>query len=389
MNITKPRLDQFKITGSTVGDVHFPKVKWLSPFDGSNGATTTTDSSDSNSSLTLQGSTQISTAQSKFGGSSMYVPSSTEQGVYANVAGTTVNLTGDFTIEYWFHRVQVSYANNMAQLIYGMPLSNSISGYSMVVGYYGSSTSTSQSLMYVSSNGSSWNVASAVQLGTGSLGTVGQWVHIALVRSGSDWSYYVDGTRTYTGSLGSAAIAAPGGYMYLGRAWGSDNSIEAYYDDFRVTQGLARYSGASFTVPTTAHLTSAGDVNKHIVVNSDADGVAIGTGGISQARVAKAWADIDGTQTAANQIEASYNISSMTDHGSAQFSFNFATAMADANYSVVGGVGIDGGGATSVAALLIKDKTTALVKLHARYVTASGSSNDYDYNIICMQVFGN
>ena len=123
MNITKPRLDQFKITGSTVGDVHFPKVKWLSPFDGSNGATTTTDSSDSNSSLTLQGSTQISTAQSKFGGSSMYVPSSTEQGVYANVAGTTVNLTGDFTIEYWFHRVQVSYANNMAQLIYGMPLS--------------------------------------------------------------------------------------------------------------------------------------------------------------------------------------------------------------------------------------------------------------------------
>ena len=389
MNITKPRLDQFKITGSTVGDVHFPKVKWLSPFDGSNGATTTTDSSDSNSSLTLQGSTQISTAQSKFGGSSMYVPSSTEQGVYANVAGTTVNLTGDFTIEYWFHRVQVSYANNMAQLIYGMPLSNSISGYSMVVGYYGSSTSTSQSLMYVSSNGSSWNVASAVQLGTGSLGTVGQWVHIALVRSGSDWSYYVDGTRTYTGSLGSAAIAAPGGYMYLGRAWGSDNSIEAYYDDFRVTQGLARYSGASFTVPTTAHLTSAGDVNKHIVVNSDADGVAIGTGGISQARVAKAWADIDGTQTAANQIEASYNISSMTDHGSAQFSFNFATAMTDANYSVVGGVGIDGGGATSVAALLIKDKTTALVKLHARYVQSSGASNDYDYNIMCMQVFGN
>ena len=389
MNITKPRLDQFKITGSTVGDVHFPKVKWLSPFDGSNGATTTTDSSDSNSSLTLQGSTQISTAQSKFGGSSMYVPSSTEQGVYANVAGTTVNLTGDFTIEYWFHRVQVSYANNMAQLIYGMPLSNSISGYSMVVGYYGSSTSTSQSLMYVSSNGSSWNVASAVQLGTGSLGTVGQWVHIALVRSGSDWSYYVDGTRTYTGSLGSAAIAAPGGYMYLGRAWGSDNSIEAYYDDFRVTQGLARYSGASFTVPTTAHLTSAGDVNKHIVVNSDADGVAIGTGGISQARVAKAWADIDGTQTAANQIEASYNISSMTDHGSAQFSFNFATAMADADYSVVGGVGIDGGGATSVAALLIKDKTTALVKLHARYVQSSGASNDYDYNIMCMQVFGN
>ena len=28
MNITKPRLDQFKITGSTVGDVNFPYVKF-------------------------------------------------------------------------------------------------------------------------------------------------------------------------------------------------------------------------------------------------------------------------------------------------------------------------------------------------------------------------
>ena len=331
MNITKPRLDQFKITGSTVGDVHFPKVKWLSPFDGSNGATTTTDSSDSNSSLTLQGSTIISTAQSKFGGSSMYVPNSAQQGVYANVAGTTVNLTGDFTLEWWVYRVQVSYANSMAQLIYGLPLADDLTSYGMVVGYYGSSASTTQGLLYCSSNGSGWNVASAVQLGTGSLGTVGQWVHMAMVRSGSDWSYYVDGTRTYTGSLGSATISTPGSYMYLGRAWGDVSSMEAYYDDFRVTQGLARYTGASFTPPTTAHLTSAGDVNKQIVVNSDADGVAIGTGGISQARIAKAWCNWDQTGTIA--IRSSYNISSISDLGTGRTDVNFSTAMADTNYT--------------------------------------------------------
>ena len=383
MNITKPRLDQFKITGSTVGDVHFPKVKWLSPFDGSNGATTTTDSSDSNSSLTLQGSTVISTAQSKFGGSSMYVPNSTEQGVYANVAGTTVNLTGDFTIEYWFRRVQVSYANNMAQLIYGMPLSSSLSGYAMLVGYYGSSVSTTQSLIYVSSNGSSWNMASAVQLGTGSLGTVGQWVHMALVRSGSDWSYYVDGTRTYTGSLGSAAIATPGSYMYLGRAWSNASSIEAYYDDFRVTQGLARYTGASFTVPTTAHLTSAGDVNKQIVVNSDADGVAIGTGGISQARVAKAWVNFNGTGTVA--IRSSYNVSSITDNGTGDYSVVFSTAMSDANYCT----NISAGDKANVWGIPVFDGTSTYTTSLCRFHALDPTDTNHDQPIVGVQIFGN
>ena len=386
MNITKPRLDQFKITGSTVGDVHFPKVKWLSPFDGSNGATTTTDSSDSNSSLTLQGSTQISTAQSKFGGSSMYVPSSTEQGVYANVAGTTVNLTGDFTIEYWFHRVQVSYANNMAQLIYGMPLSSSLSGYSMVVGYYGSSRSTSQSLMYVSSNGSSWNVASAVQLGTGSLGTVGQWVHLALVRSGSDWSFYVDGSRTYNGSLGSSTISAPGANILLGKSWDNASQMEGYWDDFRLTQGLARYTGASFTVPTTAHLTSAGDVNKHIVVNSDADGVAIGTGGISQARIAKALVNFNGTSTVA--IRTIYNVSSITDDGPGQSAVNFSTAMSHNDYSVVsdGRYNTADSAGSSICSIRREALTTSKFGVRGSNPEAQTFS---DFEMVSAIVFGN
>ena len=388
MNITKPRLDQFKITGSTVGDVNFPYVKWLSPFDGSNGATTTTDSSNSNISLTLQGSTQISTAQSKFGGSSMYVPNSATQGVYANVAGSIVNLTGDFTLEWWVYRVQVSMADNMTiGPIYGLPLTNNIGGYGMTIGYYGSGSSTSQGLLYASSNGSSWNIASAVQLGSGSLGTVGQWVHMAMVRSGTTWSYYVDGTRTYTGTLGSATLAtSTGTYMYLGRAWSTASSMEAYYDDFRITVGVARYSGASFTVPTTAHLTSAGDVNKHIVVNSDADGVEIGTGGINQARVAKAWVRFDGTGTPA--IAESYNFSSITDNGTGNFTANFSTNLSSANYSATGGVGMDGvAGNPSPPVVFLHTLTASSIKVYTRY--AASTPAYYDYDTICLQIFGN
>ncbi len=334
MNITKPRLDQFKITGSTVGDVNFPYVKWLSPFDGSNGATSTTDESNTNATVTFQGSSTISTAQSKFGGSSLYSPNANPAGVYVPGAGSTINLTADFTFEWWFYRIQVSVANNQASgPTYGQSSLTTPDSKGLLIGYVSTSTSTTSGLLYCSSNASSWNVASAVVLGNGSLGTVGQWVHLALVRSGSDWSFYVDGSRTYNGSLGSDTISAPGTNIMLGKSWSDASQMEGYWDDFRLTQGLARYTGASFTVPTTAHLTSAGDVNKHIVVNSDADGCAIGTGGISQARVAKAWVRFD--QTGSQSIGSSYNISSVTDTNTGISTLNFSTAMTDSEYSVV------------------------------------------------------
>ena len=390
MNITKPRLDQFKITGSTVGDVHFPYVKWLSPFNGSNGATSTTDESNTNATVTFQGSSTISTAQSKFGGSSLYSPNANPAGVYVPGAGSTINLTGDFTFEWWFYRIQVSVSNNQASgPIYGQSSTTNCDSKGLLVGYVSTSTSTTSGLLYGSSNGSSWNVASAVVLGNGSLGTVGQWVHLALVRSGSDWSFYVDGSRTYNGSLGSSTISAPGANILIGKSWDNASQMEGYWDDFRLTQGLARYTGASFTVPTTAHLTSAGDVNKHIVVNSDADGVEIGTGGINQARIAKAWVFIDGENAAASMIQGSYNVSSMTDNAVGKYQINFSTALSDTNYSATASYGGDGSWSNTIGTVRFDGAlSTAHAKISVAY-TYDNTRYYYDYPKVYAQFFGN
>ena len=57
---------------------------------------------------------------------------------------------------------------------------------------------------------------------------------------------------------------------------------------------------------------------------------------IAQGR-AKAWVNFNGTGTAA--IRDSFNISSITDNSTGDFTINITTAMADANYSVTGGIG--------------------------------------------------
>ena len=379
-----PKLTNLSVTGTTVGDVHFSKVTALLPFDGTNGATSTTDSSNSNHTVTFGGDAEISTAQSKFGGSSLSLDGN---GDYVDLPQSTNQfVSDDFTIEFWF-RIN-SGAGSETVGLFGSYYTVG-GGKGIIMASHPSYPSVYFQWMYGSGSGTDWAYLNKTQ-GTRTSLSNNTWYHVAVTRSGSTWRLFLNGTQedsvtqsdqmtdagstTRIGNYGPSATATDG--------------LNGYIEDLRITKGLARYT-SNFTAPTSANLTSAGDVNKQIVVNSDADGVAIGTGGINQARIAKAWADINGTQTAANQIESSYNISSMTDHGSSQFSFNFATAMADADYSVVGGVGLDGGSATSVAAVLIKDKTTALVKVHTRYVNASGTSTDYDYNIVCIQVFGN
>ena len=100
MSFNEPDIRQFKLFGTTVGDVHFPKVKLLLPFDGSNGATSTTDSSNANNSVTFVGTAQLSTAQSKFGGSSLLLDGNSDYIYVANSElGTTS--TESFTIEFW------------------------------------------------------------------------------------------------------------------------------------------------------------------------------------------------------------------------------------------------------------------------------------------------
>ena len=60
--------------------------------------------------------------------------------------------------------------------------------------------------------------------------------------------------------------------------------------------------------------------------------------------LAKAWVNFNGTGTVA--IRASYNVSSITDNGTGDYTVNFTTAMVDANYAANVTASRDGAAAT-------------------------------------------
>ncbi len=75
----------------------------------------------------------------------------------------------------------------------------------------------------------------------------------------------------------------------------------------------------------------------------DSAGTQIGT-------FCRAWVNFDGAATSPITPRASFNISSVTRTSTGNFTINFTTAMADANYSVVAGANAQGGALISAMA---------------------------------------
>lgn len=302
-----------------MGDVYFPQTELLLPFDGANGATTTSDLSNSNHSVTFNGNAQISTAQSKFGSSSLYLDGSGDYVEMNSVASRLSELSA-FTIEGWFK----------------LP-NSSDTGILWAINSYGGgnilwlNVSADSTIKFHGGGSSSSLSISPVNMRDGN------WHHVAVTFDGTDYDLYVDGNRYYQNFTQSTALSSNDkiqiGMEYDGGSKG--DYLQLYCNDFRISS-IRRYTDPTYTVPTAAFLTSAGDVNKQILINSTADGVAIGTGGINQARIAKAWVHFNGSGTVA--INDSYNTSSITDRGTGLYKVNFSTAMSNTSYTASGTV---------------------------------------------------
>lgn len=181
------------------------------------------------------GNAQVSTVQSKFGGSSVYFDGSGDwldlrQNNPVNWLGT-----GDYTIEFW---------------VYG----NSWSTLPVLLEYGRSSTGSTPGLeFYVSTTGGTLDIYGGATTGTllasySSLSTT-TWTHVALARASGSTRLFINGTQS--GSTATDTTNYSQAYIRIGAFVTGANSLNGYLDDFRITKGVARYT-TNFTPPTQA-----------------------------------------------------------------------------------------------------------------------------------------
>jgi len=101
--------------------------------------------------------------------------------------------------------------------------------------------------------------------------------------------------------------------------------------------------------------------------------------------IAKAWVNFNGTGTVA--IRDSFNVSSITDNGTGDYTINFTTAMPNANYSVSGSFSWITTGWGNTFALDSSIMSTTQVRV--RSVAADGNPFTLNDAIVgCVQILG-
>ena len=226
-------INPFRFAAAGGGDPYFSSVKLLLHVDGSNAATSTTDSSSVGNAITFYGNAQLSTTSPKFGTAAVLFDGNGDY-IQAPDSANWDFGTGDFTVEFWYKST------------------NNTSDPGTFVSQYDGNGFTLRwhlGALYVLNGGST------IATGGSWTPTTGVWYHIAACRSGTSLRLFVDGTQSGSTATDSSNITGSSVPLELGCLPYSGSHVhplDGRLDDVRITKGVARYT-ANFTAPTAAH----------------------------------------------------------------------------------------------------------------------------------------
>lgn len=224
-------------------------TKLMLHMNGVDGSTTFTDSSADAHSMTASGDAQIDTAQSKFGSASGLFDGTGDYVSSADFADLDLG-SGDFTFDAWVRFSDVTKSNVVC--------GRHTSGTSY---FYWQLTNGSNGMRFVDYNSSAY----VINMFASPSFSNNTWYHVAIVRTGNDFKFFVDGTQvgsTYNSSsaLTARAVGLDVGALLANSAY----RMNGWIDEFRFSPGVARWT-SNFTPPSeeyTVELTA--DINDSI-----------------------------------------------------------------------------------------------------------------------------
>lgn len=227
-------------------DADFANVVLLLHADGSDEGTRFVDSSTQKHIITAVGNANSETSVKKFGSASFEGDGTGDYLSIPDSADWDIGIGGAygsdiFTLEGWIRSSDITKANNNVCAFGAWGYHNQ-----WLLRHY--DNGGTDYLDWQWWNGTSFsNISDTLTNLSFSQDT---WYHVAVSYDGTTTSFYFNGSRVGTST---AAYASRTGLGVM-RVGGADDgsSFHGYIDDFRITKGTARYSGATITVPTAA-----------------------------------------------------------------------------------------------------------------------------------------
>lgn len=216
-----------------IGDIYYNDVSLLLHCDGTDGSTSFPDNSSTVHTVTANGTAEVDTSQSKFGGASALFNGSTSYLSAPNSTEFALETASNFTVECWVrpntlgdHQVLVANRYDASGTLFGWNLHLIPTG--EIVFYF----------------------TDGVVITTVAQLSVGVWSHVAVVRSAGTVTIYIDGISSVF-QLFPDGVPSTSRLIIGANHNGTSNFFGGNIDELRITIDVARYT-ANFTPETVA-----------------------------------------------------------------------------------------------------------------------------------------
>ncbi len=201
--------------------------------NGTNDSTIFTDSETTPKTVTANGSAHIDTSTYKFGGAS---------GKLLDVGGSYLSLddsvdwafgTGDFTIDFWLRFNSV-------------PTSWSVLHQGAVLNENRWIIAGDKNLKQIWFR--QWTASTLdIDIIVAWTPVANTWYHVALVRNGNNWMWFIDGQQIGTTIVAADAVSNHIAPFYIGADGYTQpppgGQLNSWIDEFRISKGIARWTG--------------------------------------------------------------------------------------------------------------------------------------------------